>query len=311
MALRLKNLVKKKLARVKGALRQDLQKLLEEGSLAEAVERYRHEMKVDPATAAEVVMSLQCSEARKGLVNQAKSKLGELEGLLKNDLQTILHEGETTAAVEWCCMEAGIDPEAARVVVSHLQDETPQSLRDKTMDRLEALSGAARQDACKLLQEGKAVEAIHRLEEEGMGVALATALVGRLRDTDPEAGRDCLIGKTLNELTSGLKADLTTMIEDGHLLSAVQKVREESGLDLMSARDVVDRLRQEQDIADLEHAACAKLSHLEKGLQGRLRELVARGEKLAALKLCHEEAGLTLGMAAAVVEALVQPPNES
>ncbi len=245
MAIRVKNFLKKKLNRLRSGLKADLHQLLAQGQLEEAIKRCVEEAKLDVTSATEVVMALQSEVGRSQLRQQA----GQVGSLLKDELLGFLSEGETAGAVEWCVHEAGIDPKAAKLVVEHLRDETPTSLKDKATKSVDTLEAGLRRDLDELLIEGKTIEALKLLrQEKGLSLAAAKAILDRLRDEDVPDAHECLIERKLGELGQAVKADVLTKLEKGHGVTALQQLKSQTGLDLGSSRDLLEKLQKQEDI---------------------------------------------------------------
>ena len=246
MAVRSKSLLKRKLSRLKAGLREDLERLVAEGKLAEAVEKARREALLDPAAAAEFVMSLQTEVGRAQIASGAV-------GLLKEDLKSLLAEGETGEAVDWCCHETGLDPKKAALVIEHLKDETPASLRDKTVKTVDDLGDQLRSDVDQLLVQGKTMDALRKLrKEKGLGLAVASAVINRLRKQDVPDARQTLLNQKLEQLKDAVRADVISLLENGQSMQALHKLRDASGLDLPCSHQLLAKLRSEEGIDDLE-----------------------------------------------------------
>lgn len=310
MAIHKRNFLKRKLNRLKTGLKKDLQTFLQKGCLTEAIEHYRQSQNVDLDTAREVVMAFQTEAGRKGLLTQMGTDALGIAATLKQGLKEILAEGETMAAIEWCAIETGLDPDVAKIIVQNLSDETPASAKDKTLKALESLDSRLRDDVTKLVHEGQTIQALKKLKSDpNISIQLASDLVHRLQDADPECGRQCLVERTLSELSGSLKKDVVNMVEEGKTVTAMLELREQTGLDMPAARDLLEKLRSEEGLEDLEAAARAKLTHLEKKTQRELKKILDEGNKIDAIRHCHEAAGLSLGVATAVVEALENDPS--
>ncbi|MGE0491881.1 MAG: hypothetical protein AB7S38_21900 [Vulcanimicrobiota bacterium] len=300
MALRMKNLLKRKMSRLQDSLRDDLERLVAEGKMAEAVKKAGREALLDPASAAEFVMSLQSEMGRDQVAAGAV-------GLLKEDLKSLLAEGETREAVDWCCHETGLDPKQAALVIEHLKDESPASVRDKTVKTVDELGQQLRSDVDQLLIEGKTMDALRKLrQEKGLGLAVASAVLQRLRQQDVPDARQTLLEQKLEQLKDAVRADVVSLLENGQSVQALHKLRDASGLDLPCSHQLLEKLKSEEGIDDLEKAAEAKLGHLEDKVKSEIEEFLDQGDRLHAVKLCQQKTGLALGVAAAVVDAVAR-----
>ncbi|MBI3927583.1 MAG: hypothetical protein HY319_18735 [Armatimonadetes bacterium] len=243
MAIRAKNFIQRKLSRLKSALKEDLASMVREGSLATAIERYRQEARVDDATAAEVIMGLQCSLKRGEFLARARDGLRETGGLLKEDLLQMVTEGATADAIEWCTAEAGIDPKAARTVVQHLRED-PKQLLNAAGSELQQLDPALQQEIRSMLQHGHSVAALERLREKtGSTMAGAASLLSTLQRVDAQAGTGCRVAATLQQMDERALGEIRQLLVQGRLVTALEKIRADWKLDMISAKELLDRLR--------------------------------------------------------------------
>jgi ribosomal protein L7/L12 len=103
--------------------------------------------------------------------------------------------------------------------------------------------------------------------------------------------------------------ELRDLVARGQKIEAIKRVRELTGLGLKEAKDYVERLPHVATVFATEPRAETRVAptvQLDSPTEGELRDLVARGQKIEAIKRVRELTGLGLKEAKDYVERLPQ-----
>ncbi|MBN8660709.1 MAG: hypothetical protein J0M35_10120 [Candidatus Obscuribacter phosphatis] len=110
--------------------------------------------------------------------------------------------------------------------------------------------------------------------------------------------------------------EIATLLRNNKRLEALKELRAASGADLKRAKEVIDRVAagqsfrsmvslkgEEQADSDIDSDSETELKQIEEELDGRLRDLLAKGRKIDAIKLYREQTGASLKEAKEAIEA--------
>lgn len=110
--------------------------------------------------------------------------------------------------------------------------------------------------------------------------------------------------------------EIATLLKNNKRLEAIKELRAASGADLKRAKEVIDRVAagqsfrsmvslkgEEQADSDIDSDSETELKQIEEELDGRLRDLLAKGRKIDAIKLYREQTGASLKEAKEAIEA--------
>ncbi len=97
----------------------------------------------------------------------------------------------------------------------------------------------------------------------------------------------------MGDREADLERDVCSLLNQGRKIEAVKLYKEQTGVSLAAAKDAVESLQ-----------AGANLHAPSGNLEAELLQLLGRGEKLAAIKLYRETAGVSLFEAKQAVESL-------
>ncbi len=110
--------------------------------------------------------------------------------------------------------------------------------------------------------------------------------------------------------------EIATLLKNNKRLEAIKELRAASGADLKRAKEVIDRVAagqsfrsmvslkgEEQADSDIDSDSETELKQIEEELDGRLRKLLEKGQKIDAIKLYREQTGASLKEAKEAIEA--------
>lgn len=110
--------------------------------------------------------------------------------------------------------------------------------------------------------------------------------------------------------------EIATLLRNNKRLEAIKELRAASGADLKRAKEVIDRVAagqsfrsmvslkgEEQADSDIDSDSETELKQIEEELDGRLRKLLEKGQKIDAIKLYREQTGASLKEAKEAIEA--------
>lgn len=100
--------------------------------------------------------------------------------------------------------------------------------------------------------------------------------------------------------------EVLVAVQEGRKLEAVQLYRNQTGVRLNEAKEVVDTLSRDMTFEALDAAAQKPATDTDDSWQGEVRALLAHGRKTAAIKLYWERTGVGLKEAKEAVEAMQQ-----
>ena len=93
------------------------------------------------------------------------------------------------------------------------------------------------------------------------------------------------------------------LLERHETIEAVRRVREALGIGLKDAKDLVDRVKAGEPAQAVFPHAVTTAARTGDGLDDEVRALMAKGEKIAAIKLVRERTGMGLAEAKGWVES--------
>ncbi|OPZ81419.1 MAG: hypothetical protein BWY75_03554 [bacterium ADurb.Bin425] len=106
--------------------------------------------------------------------------------------------------------------------------------------------------------------------------------------------------------------EIATLLRNNKRLEALKELRAASGADLKRAKEVIDRVAAGQSFRSMvslkgeeqaDSDSETELKQIEEELDGRLRDLLAKGQKIEAIKLYREQTGASLKEAKEAIEA--------
>lgn len=106
--------------------------------------------------------------------------------------------------------------------------------------------------------------------------------------------------------------EIATLLRNNKRLEALKELRAASGADLKRAKEVIDRVAAGQSFRSMvslkgeeqaDSDSETELKQIEEELDGRLRDLLAKGRKIDAIKLYREQTGASLKEAKEAIEA--------
>lgn len=318
MAIRKKNFIKKKMNQLKAGFKNDLKAFMKQGSLAEAIEKYKDLAKVDMETARKMVVALSTEDGRTDLLQEAVG----LSDDVKKELMEFLAQGETMAAVEACCLETGLDADTAKTVLVALKNERPDTLALKAQNKLQSLQDRAKAEVQDLIAEGNMVEAIKKLRDDPeVDINLANKILQELQaelapvavEEEPTADPvpEKVVEKVVEQLPQEARKEVVDLLGQGKPVSAVSKVKEVTGAGTVAAHKTVEYLRFAEKMHSLEKSAQKTLLDLENQARRTLDQMVRAGDRLTAQRFAQAEAGISQSLAKAVVEAAESAPPQA
>jgi len=138
--------------------------------------------------------------------------------------------------------------------------------------------------------------------------ALTKLLSGRSRDADTVLGaqspapRAAAAPEAANDALT-LEAEVKALIAQGKKIEAIKLMRETNGLSLEAAKDSVEAIEQ-HGRPTLGEMGMMSTIRLARALSEEVQQLVARGEKIEAIKRIREQTGLGLKEAKELVDRL-------
>lgn len=151
----------------------------------------------------------------------------------------------------------------------------------------------------RLLSAGQRIQAVALVRQvTGVGLAQAMVLTAWVADT-PQAEAN----KAMQVLDPGTTAAVRRLLDAGQTDEAGLVIEQATGLDADAAGRMATAMAAGSDAV---HTSTARVT-LDAALTDEVRQLLVAGQRLAAIKLLHERAGLGLAEAKAVADHLVPP----
>jgi len=194
-------------------------------------------------------------------------------------LRGLAADGKQLVAIKELRKATGMDLREAREHVFALTPEPPR----RDLDRVLAL-----------LAQGKKIEAIKEMRERtGMNLADAKAYVDQLA-----AGRPAVPGNTAVPGDTGHLARVRELAAAGRKIEAIKVQRQHSGMGLKEAKQFVEALETTGA------PPAAPRAELSLAAMAQVRELVAAGKTIQAVKRVREDTGWGLKEAKDFVDSL-------
>ncbi len=168
----------------------------------------------------------------------------------------------------------------------------------QTPEQPAALTGDWQEQIHSLLQSGKKIEAIKIYRQAtGVGLKEAKDAVEAL-----ERGEPIAISEAPAAVSSGdLEADVRAALAQGSKIEAIKIYRQATGLGLKEAKDAVEAMERGETLAAPPPQPTPALIG---SLDAQVRDLLASGKKIEAIKIYREATGLGLKEAKDAVEAI-------
>lgn len=180
------------------------------------------------------------------------------------------------------------------------------------LDRGDLLKKAGRMgEVARLVQAGNKIEAIKLYRQlTGLGLKEAKDAVEKIA-----AGEVVSVSQTVTqprtgsgsgEVSQALRGEIRRALQAGRKIEAIKLVREQTGLGLKEAKDAVEAIEAALDPADPEPAVVLHTPQDRDGMLvlAEVRNLVAAGDKLGAIKRFREHFAVGLQEAKDAVEAI-------
>jgi ribosomal protein L7/L12 len=162
-----------------------------------------------------------------------------------------------------------------------------------------ALDTDMQRELSALVAQGRKIEAIKRVREAtGLGLKEAKDYVEALAAGAPVA---VPAAPPVHTSTADVEDELRALLARGQKIEAIKRVREATGLGLKEAKDYVEALAAGAPVA----LPTARLAEVSAGdIEGEVYALLARGQKIEAIKRVREATGLGLKEAKDYVDRL-------
>ncbi len=149
----------------------------------------------------------------------------------------------------------------------------------------------------RLLAAGQKIQAVALVRQvTGVGLAQAMVLTAWVADAPPAGG-----SKAVQVLDATTTAEVRRLLAAGETEPAARLIAQATGLDAEAAGQMAAAMAAG---ADAVHTSTTRVT-LDAALTAEVRQLLATGQRLAAIKLLHERAGLGLAEAKAITDHLV------
>ncbi len=215
-------------------LEKQIRSLIDEGSLIEAIKRFRE------LTGASIREAKDAVEA----IEQGRPfpLSGQPHADFESELTGMLQAGRKIDAIKRFREQTGAGLKEAKDAVEAIEQGRPSALPGKPDEGFESeLTG--------MLQAGRKIDAIKRFRElTGAGLKEAKDAIEAIEQGRPSA----LPGKP----DEGFESELTGMLQAGRKIDAIKRFRELTGAGLKEAKDAIERLAAAQGLAASRGTGC-------------------------------------------------------
>ncbi len=215
-------------------LEKQIRSLLEEGSLIEAIKRFREQTGASIREAKDAVEAIE--------QGRPFAFPGKPDEDSESELTRLLQAGRKLEAIKRFRELTGAGLKEAKDAVEAILQGRPFPLPGKPDQGFE-------RELTELLQAGRKLEAIKRFRElTGAGLKEAKDAVEAIEQGRPSA--------LLGQPDEGFERELTGMLQAGRKIDAIKRFREQTGAGLKEAKEAVERLAAAQGLAASRGTGC-------------------------------------------------------
>ncbi len=187
-----------------------------------------------------------------------------------------------------------------RTLLDYQQHQHTASAHEPDSDRVDASGLEEVERLIKADQKSEAVKLYRALT--GVGLNEAKEAIGAIEMGLPAAALAPAVQTPRPD--AELEQEIQHLLAENKAISAIKLYRERTGAGLKEAKDVIDRMRMGMAFEAIASPSEAPVDH--QSLEDEVRDLLAQGHKISAIKLYRERTGRGLKESREAVERLDQ-----